>query len=46
MPLLVRHDGDRRYDLVGDSYVHGVMSGEIMKDLTGEKVTLEDGVLV
>lgn len=34
IPVLLRETGDGNYRLVGDSYVHGVMGGELIEQLT------------
>jgi hypothetical protein len=46
VPLILRPREDRRYGMVGDSYVHGVMTGEIVEQLDRCEVKLEDVVLV
>jgi hypothetical protein len=46
VPLILRPRADGRYGLVGDSYIHGVMAGEIVEQLDKGEVRLEDVVLV
>jgi hypothetical protein len=46
VPLILRPREDRRYGLVGDSYVHGVMAGEVIEQLDKRGVKLENIVLV
>jgi hypothetical protein len=46
VPLILRPREDGRYGLVGDSYIHGVMAGEIMEQLEKGEVQLENIVLV
>jgi hypothetical protein len=46
VPLILRPREDGRYGLVGDSYIHGVMAGEVMEQLGKGKVKLENIVLV
>ena len=38
-PFIIRPDGPN-YALVGESYVHGVMDGELMSDITFEDINL------
>ena len=38
-PFIIRADG-QNYALVGESYVHGVMDGELMSDITFEDINL------
>ncbi|KAE9371116.1 HET-domain-containing protein [Stipitochalara longipes BDJ] len=46
VPLILRSIEDGRYGLVGDSYIHGVMAGEVMGELEKGEVKLENIVLV
>jgi hypothetical protein len=46
VPLILRPREDGRYGLVGDSYIHGVMAGEVMEQLEKGEVELENIVLV
>jgi hypothetical protein len=46
VPLILRPREDGRYGLVGESYIHGVMAGEVMEQLEKGKVKLENIVLV
>ncbi|PMD63022.1 HET-domain-containing protein, partial [Hyaloscypha bicolor E] len=45
VPLILRPREDGRYGLVGDSYIHGVMAGEVMEQLEKGEVKLENIVL-
>ncbi|KAF4332064.1 heterokaryon incompatibility (het-6OR allele) [Fusarium beomiforme] len=40
VPLVLRPRADGTYQLVGDSYVHGIMKGEAVKDNTWEEITI------
>jgi hypothetical protein len=46
VPLILRPREDGRYGLVGDSYIHGVMAGEIMEKFDKGEIELTDLVLV
>ncbi|KAN0096060.1 HET domain containing protein [Hyaloscypha variabilis] len=46
VPLILRPRKDGRYGLVGDSYIHGVMGGEVMEQLEKGEMKLENIVLV
>jgi hypothetical protein len=46
VPLILRPREDGRYGLVGNSYIQGVMAGEVMEQLEKGKVKLENIVLV
>ncbi|KAE8453876.1 hypothetical protein EG329_007652 [Mollisiaceae sp. DMI_Dod_QoI] len=46
VPLILGPRQDGRYGLVGDSYIHGVMAGEVMEQLEKGEVKLEDIILV
>ena len=46
VPLILRPREDGRYGLVGHSYIHGVMAGEVMEQLEKGEVKLENIVLV
>ena len=46
VPLILRPREDGRYGLVGDSYIHGVMAGEVMEQLEKGEAKLENIVLV
>jgi hypothetical protein len=46
VPLILRPREDGRYGLVGESYIQGVMAGEVMEQLEKGKVKLENVVLV
>jgi len=46
VPLILRRREDGRYYLVGDSYIHGVMQGEVMEQLKEDKLKAEDILLV
>jgi hypothetical protein len=46
VPLTLRPREDGRYGLVGESYIQGVMAGEVMEQLEKGKVKLENVVLV
>ena len=45
-PLILRPREDGRYGFVGDSYIHGVMGGEVMEQLEKGEMKLENIVLV
>ena len=32
MPFIIRRCGEGAYNLVGESYIHGVMRGEVVSD--------------
>ncbi|KAF5627507.1 heterokaryon incompatibility (het-6OR allele) [Fusarium sp. NRRL 52700] len=40
VPLVMRPRADGTYQLIGDSYVHGIMEGEAVKDNSWEKITI------
>ncbi|EWY95078.1 hypothetical protein FOYG_04200 [Fusarium oxysporum NRRL 32931] len=40
VPLVLRSRADGTYQLVGDSYVHGIMKGEAIKDNCWEEITI------
>ncbi|KAH7483825.1 hypothetical protein FOMA001_g7271 [Fusarium oxysporum f. sp. matthiolae] len=40
VPLVLRPRDDGTYQLVGDSYVHGIMKGEAVKDNGWEEITI------
>ncbi|EXA46594.1 hypothetical protein FOQG_10985 [Fusarium oxysporum f. sp. raphani 54005] len=40
VPLVLRPRADGTYQLVGDSYVHGIMKGEAVKDNSWEEITI------
>ncbi|KAF4949032.1 hypothetical protein FGADI_9317 [Fusarium gaditjirri] len=40
VPLVLRPRADGTYQLVGDSYVHGIMKGEAVKDNHWEEITI------
>ncbi|KAF5585567.1 heterokaryon incompatibility (het-6OR allele) [Fusarium pseudocircinatum] len=40
VPLLLRPRADGTYQLIGDSYVHGIMQGEAVKDNGWEEITM------
>jgi hypothetical protein len=46
VPLILRPREDGRYGLVGNSYIHGVMAGEVMEQLEKGEVKLKNIVLV
>jgi hypothetical protein len=46
VPLILRPRKDGRYGLVGDSYIQGVMGGEVMEELEKGEMKLENIVLV
>jgi hypothetical protein len=45
-PLVLRPRKDGRYGLVGDSYIHDVMRGEMMEQQQQGKAKLEDIIIV
>jgi heterokaryon incompatibility protein (HET) len=46
VPLILRPREDGRYSLIGESYIHGVMSGEIMHQLDRGEIALKDIIIV
>jgi len=46
MPFLLREDGDGRYKLVSDCYVHGIMDGEAVTMVENGIIEENDYVLV
>ncbi|KAF5712164.1 heterokaryon incompatibility (het-6OR allele) [Fusarium mundagurra] len=40
VPLVMRPRGDGTYQMIGDSYVHGIMEGEAIKDNSWEEITI------
>lgn len=45
LPVILRKV-DNGYRLIGDSYVHGIMKGEVMEELQKGNVELEDICLI
>ena len=46
VPLILRPREDKRFHLVGESYIHGVMNGEVMEQLDLGRVKLEHIIIV
>ncbi|RKL27121.1 hypothetical protein BFJ72_g13354 [Fusarium proliferatum] len=40
VPLVLRARADGTYQMIGDSYVHGIMEGEAVKDNSWEEITI------
>ncbi|RBQ67157.1 hypothetical protein FVER53590_03596 [Fusarium verticillioides] len=40
VPLVMRPRADGTYQMIGDSYVHGIMEGEAIKDNSWEEITI------
>ena len=45
VPLVIRSAGNGKWVLIGDSYVHGLMNGEVEKFIEEGKAKLETIVL-
>jgi hypothetical protein len=40
MPYVLRHQGDQKYQLIGEAYVDGIMDREAMEDSEWREVNL------